>query len=506
MSFNGNKMLRAKGESVTYTKDQIEMMIRSREDILWWAENFFHIISLDKGKIKIPLYHFQKKLLKCFCEVPDNKRHVIVLASRQVGKTTTYTIYCLWRILFFPTYKILLLANKERNAIEILDRIKMAFSLLPKWMQVGVEEWNEKSISFENLACIEASSTSSDSGRSGFYHDIICDEFSFISPALQARFTASTFPVISSGTKSKVIMVSTANGMETFYNLYTDAIRGLNNYYPVKVLWSDVPGRGEEWRKEMCASLPGKELQFSQEFDCKFFGASNTLIDNTILEKLLPISPIELKWGGLVQIYEAPIAGKKYILSCDPGGGTGKNYSVIQVLKVNKMRSIEQVAMFRSNTHSPYDLCQFIIDLSDYYNKSMVIIENNSDIGGIVCSQLFYQHEFDRLIFVDNKIGVRSTKQSKAESNFLMKRYIEHGWLKINDRTTIYELSLYKEQSIGIFYADNNCNDDTVTALMWSLYAIHLPNISPEFFDDDGNALEGNASGSNSDGCVAFFD
>lgn len=942
--FNGDKTLRGKDEVVRYSKQNIEEIIKCQEDILYFAEHYFHIITLDEGKRLISLWDFQKKILKCLVKVPDDKKNVCLCASRQIGKSTMISVYVLWRILFCKEYRIALLANKEKLAMELLDRIKLAFSLLPKFLQVGVTEWNEKSISLENLSTIEASSTSSSAVRGLTLNELILDEFAFVAPNIQQKLTSSVIPTISSGKRSKVIMLScvsddtyvftnegikqikdfiqedkiegyevpdyqvmgqnkihsgnlmynsgkaitnkikttssmlecsevhklwackdgvygwyksneltigdyisikygmnmwgnndrlnfkstrsskifknidvenitqdwayffglliaegycrkmiedekfvggqvvitcgddiseifdrlnlkyskkdkihysicskglvelieyigfdinkkspkkiipsrllqmskqnmiamlqglfdgdgfsrsdrgcvgytstskellmqvkmillnlgiltdyyehdipptkkvkvashsynvsanrhfsklfyelvsfrikrkqdkriylkdsdnfdyngkdiipyskvilkkyfsfskvfghdvgvggkrvhfsrdylldsqdlifkncnnsdlhdffsknissdikwekiksieksenkvydfslptiegddwchsvlyngivghqTPNGLEMFANTFFDAIHDKNNYYAIKVLWNEVPNRDEAWKKSMISSLPGGDLQFIQEFDCKFFGAANTLVDNGVLEKIRPQAPIEFKWSGLVTIFENPLPNAKYIAGVDPSGGLKKNYSVIQILKVSGMKKLEQVAMFRSNTHSPYDLATFVIELSDYYNNCQVLVENNSDVGGILCSQLFHYYEFDRLIFVDGKMGIRSSKNTKAEGNYLLKRYIEHNWIKINDKTTIYELSLYKEQSLGCFASDRNCTDDTVTSLLWSLVALHLPEVSQEFFDDAGNVIEGNANGA--DNFVALFD
>lgn len=52
------------------------------EDPIYFAENYFYIVSLDEGRIKIPLYEIQKKILKMMVE---NNR-VAIVSSRQMGK------------------------------------------------------------------------------------------------------------------------------------------------------------------------------------------------------------------------------------------------------------------------------------------------------------------------------------------------------------------------------------------------------------------------------------
>lgn len=61
---------------------RIKNIAQAKRDPAWWAENFFHIITLDKGLTKIKLYPKQKELLSF---IADNTR-VLTLASRQTGK------------------------------------------------------------------------------------------------------------------------------------------------------------------------------------------------------------------------------------------------------------------------------------------------------------------------------------------------------------------------------------------------------------------------------------
>ena len=53
-------------------------------------------------------------------------------------------------------------------------------------------------------------------------------------------FLASVYPTISSGTKTKLIIVSTPYGMNQFYKLWTDAENKRNDYVPIEVHWSEV--------------------------------------------------------------------------------------------------------------------------------------------------------------------------------------------------------------------------------------------------------------------------
>lgn len=76
--------------------------------------------------------------------------------------TITAAVYLLWYVIFNSDKTVAILANKQATADEILHRIRMAYELLPKWLQSGVKSWNKRSIELENgsrLFCAATSST-----------------------------------------------------------------------------------------------------------------------------------------------------------------------------------------------------------------------------------------------------------------------------------------------------------------------------------------------------------
>ena len=84
--FLGNASLRRKGEKIDYSQEMIDELIKCKTDIVYFAEKYFYIVTGKKGKSKIVLYEWQKKVLKAFVETPNNKRHCIVKIARQSGK------------------------------------------------------------------------------------------------------------------------------------------------------------------------------------------------------------------------------------------------------------------------------------------------------------------------------------------------------------------------------------------------------------------------------------
>jgi hypothetical protein len=474
MAYNGIEALRGPNQKVTMTKQRMAEYIHCKEDIL-----YFHIVDIDKGKHKIKLREYQRRMLKAFVSPVDNKRHIVMLSSRQVGKTTISLIYLTHYALFNEDKYIAILANKEKTANEILRRIKLAIEKFPIWLQQGISEtnggWNKGQVGFENGVRFIAGSTSSSAMKGESISLLYLDEFAFVPDNIADDFMRSVYPTVSSSKKSKIIICSTPNGLNHYYHIWRGAIETnpekRNNFMPVKINWDEIPGRDKKWKEGIIRDIGPQG--FAQEYACKFLGSSSTLVDPAVLERMTIEEPIDLKLGDCFNIYEQPNKDSFYILGVDSAKGTGKDYSVIQVLKIVHEHDIQQVATYKNNMINAVDFAEIVISISEFYNGAYLMIENN-EVGGTVADTIWYQYEYDKILNCDKKgIGIRSTKTSKLAGNILLKKYTDAGWISIIDRQTIYELSRYEEIRLNIFSAPRGSNDDHVMSLIWALYFIN---------------------------------
>lgn len=95
----------------------------------------------------------------------DSPEHTFYSSDILSHNTTSLVASILHYVLFNDDKTVALLANKGDTSREILNRIQIAYELLPKWMQQGVVEYNKGSAVFENKSRIIAGSTSSSSIR-----------------------------------------------------------------------------------------------------------------------------------------------------------------------------------------------------------------------------------------------------------------------------------------------------------------------------------------------------
>jgi hypothetical protein len=160
-NYMGNPQLPTKSAKFEYTPEMVTEIEKCKNDILYFAENYFYIIEPDLGKIKIPLLPYQRNLLKAF----QRERYHIVNSSRQSGKTTVLTILALHETCFKEHRNTVIVANKEDTAKMIFKRVKLAYMELPNWLKPGIETWGQESSEFSNGSTIGIATTSSSAAR-----------------------------------------------------------------------------------------------------------------------------------------------------------------------------------------------------------------------------------------------------------------------------------------------------------------------------------------------------
>jgi len=260
VGYRGSNNLKKSGVAIEWTPELIQEFVKCSDDPIYFAENYMKIVNVDKGLMTIPLYDYQKEIIL----TAKDHRFTVAECSRQSGKTTSITVFVLWYIIFNPNKTVAILANKADTAREILSRVQLAYEHLPKWLQQGVVEWNKGSFVLENGSRVLAAATSSNNIRGYAVNCLIIDEAAFIDG--WNEFFTSVFPTISSGESTKLILISTVNGLNHFYKITSLAREGKNNYKLISVPWDRVPGRDEKWKQEMLSGMNFDHEKFNQEF------------------------------------------------------------------------------------------------------------------------------------------------------------------------------------------------------------------------------------------------
>jgi hypothetical protein len=311
---------------------------------------------------------------------------------------------------------------------------------------------------------------------------VFLDEFGFVPNNIAEEFFNSVYPVISSGKTSKIIIVSTPNGMNLFYKLWMDAITGKNNYKTFEIHWSMVPGRDESWKEETIRNT--SERQFSQEFECEFLGSSNTLISGRKLQQIAHRDPSFVH--DMVRIYESPVKedGEKnlkdhlYCIMVDVAEGKGLDSSAFQVIDMTAM-PYRQVAAYSSSSISPILFPTVIYNTARMYNDAYILVEVNNT--NQIAETLHADFEYENLwkVHTGNKkpqqlstgfargvqMGVKMSPQVKRIGCTNLRSLVEADKLILQDFNTYSELTTFIAQK-NSWSAESGANDDMVMCLV----------------------------------------
>lgn len=470
-SYLGNSNLKRSGVNVNWTPELVQEYIKCKEDVVYFVTTYMKIININHGLVNFIPYPYQEQMLRTMA----GERYTVIATARQAGKSTTTCGFILWYIIFHADKTVALLANKGDTAREILGRIQLAYQHLPKWLQQGVKEWNKGSFELENNSRVIAAATSSNNIRGYSINLLFIDEAAFIEN--WDEFFTSVYPTISSGTESKIVLVSTPNGLNHFYQIWQNAAESRNNYKPIKVMWHDVPGRDEAWRKDTLSAMNFDTEKFEQEYCVEFQGSSGTLIAGWKLKELVHATPL-VKKDGLAQ-FKPPILNHSYVCIVDVSRGKGLDYSAFSILDVTKM-PYEQVCAYRNNLISPIDYADIIFRVCKSYNSAATLVEIN-DIGEQVATALHFDFEYENVLFTESAgrsgkritagfggnsdKGIRTTKSVKSVGCSMLKLMVEQNQLIVNDFNTINELSTFSRKGLS-FEAEPGKHDDMVMGLV----------------------------------------
>ena len=315
------------------------------------------------------------------------------------------------------------------------------------------------------------------------------DEFAHIDRDVE--FYTSTYPVITSGKTTQVLITSTPKGMNLFYKLWNDSIEGRNAYLTRQYLWNRNPNYDESWYEETRSNM--SPVQFAQEYECQFLGSSSTLISGAKLQQLSFKDPLEEFSNNVLSVYNQPAEGNMYVGVVDTSEGVGEDSSVCTIFDITTM-PYKIVAKYKNSLIQPIMFADVVNKLGKKYNDAFLIVESNS-IGSMVANSLFYDFEYENMFTVGSKDGdptitiaaftpgVKTTKKTKAIGCSQLKSLIETNTLIVEDYDAITELSTFSMHGNNTYKAERGKHDDVVMTLVIFAWAT-----TQEYFADLTNA------------------
>jgi hypothetical protein len=498
--WSNNPEYRAADINFDLTKAETEEFVKCANDVCYFANKYAHAMT-DDGIANITLRPYQEKMLNAF----SDNRFVVMLASRQIGKTITSGIFLAWYLCFHFDRNLLIVANKQATAGEIVSKIKTIIANLPFFLKPGVVSGGALGLKFDNGCRLFSQATTKTAAIGFTIHLLYADEFAHIQNNFVVPFYRSIYPTLSSSQISKIIISSTPNGHNLFHKIYkgSSAMDKTNTYTGIRVDWWEVPGRDDAWKEQEIANLGSPEL-FEQEYGNKFIAGSTMLLSAKIIEFSARISTAhvfreiydtkledhqysDLKWHPTFDPNKIWDDTDKFAISVDLADGVGRDYTVfnifklesVSVAKIKKKKSfneeqdffrLRQVGRFHSNIKSIEDAAE-ILDmlLFDVFNPetTTVVMEMNFK-GNYMLEKISKNPEFFPEMFLHTKhtikaaresLGVKLNRDNKQTYCRELKNLMDAGRIVITCEDTLEELATFGLDDNGNYKGQGNHDD-----------------------------------------------
>lgn len=487
--FYDNKTDHRQAEIVfEYSQEELGEMARCAADVVYFGEKYCFSMT-DEGIRRITLRPYQRDMLKSFQE----NRFNVLLASRQIGKTVTSSIFIAWYICFHYDRNVMVVANKLATTSEIVDKIRIILKNLPFFMKPGIVSGGVTGMRFDNGNRLFSQATTKTAAIGFTIHLLFADEFAHIHSNFLLPFYRSIYPTLSSSKISRMIVCSTPNGMNLFYEIYQGALSKLNTFAAIRVDWWQVPGRDEEWKRKEIANLGNEEL-FNQEYGNQFLASSRLLLPSSTLLFLKRISKDyvwkemddfidypdlskALKWHPDYDPNESDVKKDRIVFAVDIGDGVGRDYSVINVFKLEAQSPLmvrntrdwkdetsffrlKQIGIFHSNNHSVEELAKVleILVFETFYHEYCKIVMEINFKGNVVFERISRNVEFYPEIFLYTrhsiandqlKMGVKIQKDNKEAYSRELRTLVQQKKIILNEKRTFEELSAFGINNAG---------------------------------------------------------
>ena len=236
---NGDIELKADNLLYQSTYEEVEEFHKCSHDIIYFVEKYCRFLT-DTGRHVVKLREYQRKILRSLAkeetqiifeqeELIPVIRNLIMMQSRQSGKTTTIAAYFAWYMCFHSDRNLAILANKQATAFEIVSKVIDVFKGLPFFLKPGIINAGSGGMRLDN-GCMLTSQATTKTAQIGFtIHVLYADEFAHIQKFIAEDFWRSVYPTLASSEISQCIISSTPNGDDNvFFDIWDKSQRGEN--------------------------------------------------------------------------------------------------------------------------------------------------------------------------------------------------------------------------------------------------------------------------------------
>lgn len=244
-------------------RERIAETVKCAEDIVYFAENYIHLDTIDGKKIPLELHSYHKRNLRALV---DN-RFYIINSARQMGLTTMLQIFALWKTLFSSEQCVGIVSHSHDNRIALRDGIRKMYESI-EGLGIPTLVSNEQSLEFENKSSIRIFNQTQSGIRGIAVSTLLIDNAAFFDQKVFREMWEYTLPVITSNKKSQFVLGSATNqAPNIFQDILDDAEDGTNGWKYDVITFREKPGLDTKWTTDMLMQLGLRG--FMSEYNCQ---------------------------------------------------------------------------------------------------------------------------------------------------------------------------------------------------------------------------------------------
>jgi len=461
------------------TPEQLEEILRCKEDALYFLTQYLWLKHTTKGKIKWDKpYPYQAKLIQDL----QRGENVFVCKSRRVGASWVSCAFAMWKAMFFPDQQILILSQKQFSAIGLLTRIRFMYDNLPDWLKTPTSRNSRQEIAFVfrygGMVAESVINSLSTTDRSGAGEDasvVVMDEAAFIEHADDVW--AAVGPTAAFG--GQRVVVSTPGGTGGFFYRMVSQLRlGVElGFVYIEAHWKRDCGLTDEWYEKATVGLSTQKRL--QEFELAFLQTGFPFFDLMKLKncyKPLDKHPEILDMAQPSQVNFSGVDTSNGVPRQDQGE---PDYHSIVTINDKGV----QIYAFNSNKMPLKDFAGQTVHGDDgkMYHVPGVPTKVHKEFPGIMCFERWSTGDvvLSRHVAPDDGYsetkGFRTTNSSKMRILNDIRMAINSEAITITDPFTYQCFCAFEDQSTGIIEragAAKGCYDDPVMsfAMAWREY------------------------------------
>ena len=503
-----------------------------------FIEEFFMIRNKQSKLVPLKFNYSQQQFYDLLKQSYGKKpSRYIVLKARQLGISTFTEAFITFMTMFTPNTSSVIIAHLAESATNIFNMTKLYVESLPEAMKPKQKFNNAKEITFDadrnGLKSSIRVMVAGNATRGSTYKFAHLSEVAFWEHPEEALLALNQAVPMSD--ESLIVIESTANGFNYFYNLWQDAVNGRNDYTPIFFPWYmdpeySMPYRGftltqyeEEiqkkfnltldqlqWRRWCIANNCGNdETKFRQEYPITpeeaFITSGTSVFDTEKILNHMKNIPEPIKKGyfnydydgihitnihwvddplGYIKIYREPTGA--YTGMGGDTAGEGSDFFVAQVVDQDGNQCAVLHRQFDADLYTKQVYC-----LGLYY-KSVVAIESNFDAGinrdlqRLKYPNLYVREKTDQIVAdVYEKYGFRTTSLTRPLIIDALVEIVREHTEKIVDRETLQEMLSFVRLK-GKPQADEGAHDDLVMGLAIAYEALKQLPRRYSFLKDPG--------------------